>query len=240
MTGDASSGDAVPSRSDVPDGALPAGVVFDLDGTIVDTETISDNVLATVLAEFGHEVSDEDLLATRGRAWSWLEPWLRDRWGVDGDSYRERSRPAWRAQLRDGVPTFPDAMAVLDALWGRGVPLALCTSSGRSHCDRMLELVGIEDRFVATVTASDVERHKPDRAPYALAHRLLGTPAAGTVAIEDTRIGATAARAAGLRVVGRPHPGTADLADLVHRQVDELTLGDLVAALHDPVPSAAG
>lgn len=210
---------------------LPEGVVFDLDGTLVDTESISEVVFSSVLAELGHDVTEADLLEMRGRAFSWLRTWLWERFGVEEANYRDLASLHWDDALAGGVATFDDTVAVLEQLHRLDVPMAVCTSSGRRHCDQVLDAVGLADRFVATVTASDVADHKPHPAPYRRAVVLLGTDATATVAIEDTRVGATAAKAAGLRVVARPHPDTGDVSDVAHLQVAHVTLESLGAVL---------
>ncbi len=212
-------------------GPLPDAVVFDLDGTLVDTESISEAVLTEVLGELGHVVTPEDLAEQRGHAFAWMRGWLWDRFEVSEQDYRSLAGPAWDRGMADGVPTFDDARELLDQLTGLDVPLAVCTSSGRGHLDRVLELLGLEHRFVATVSATDVARHKPDPMPYARAVTLLDVAPDATVAIEDTLIGATAAAAAGLRVVGRSHPVSVDLSDAAHLQVDRLDLAAIQAVL---------
>lgn len=218
-----------------PDGAatsaagLPSAVVFDLDGTLAATESMSDEVLVRVFSQLGHHVTDEDLLQARGRAFPWFVEWMDRRFAVTEAQYRSLAPQAWDDLLADGVPSFEDAMALLDVLHDAGVPLGLCTSSGRGHADRMMRGLGIADLFVATVTATDVTRHKPDPEPYALACVLLGVEPGAAVAIEDTRVGATSARAAGMRVLARPEQGLVDLQDVAHRQVDVLTLEDVRA-----------
>lgn len=214
-------------------GPLPDAVVFDLDGTLVDTESISEQVLTEVLGGLGHEVTHDDLVQVRGRAFAWLQDWLWQRFEVDAEQYRALAGPAWARGMEHGIPTFADATGLLDDLTEAGVPMAVCTSSGRGHLDRVLEVLAWQTRFRATVSATDVARHKPDPMPYRLAIELLGTEAARSVAIEDTVVGATAAVAAGLRVIGRPHPEMADLSGIAHLQVDHLDL----AALHAVLPA---
>lgn len=210
---------------------LPAGVVFDLDGTLVDTETVADEVLRVSLATLGHDVTDRDLLQVRGRAFAWMTRWLEQRFGVTAERYRAVSRPHWERAMADGIPTFDDAIDLLDDLAERGVALAVCTSSGRGHLDAVLATVpALADRFTATVSADDVIAHKPDPEPYALATRLLGANPAATVAIEDTQIGVTSAIAAGLRVIGRSRIADVDL-DRAHLQVDRLDWGAVAAVL---------
>lgn len=212
-------------------GPLPDAVVFDLDGTLVDTESISEAVLTQVLGELGHVVTADDLVEVRGHAFAWMRGWLWERFRVDAQRYRALAGPAWKRHMATGVPTFPDARALLDELWDLRIPLAVCTSSGRGHLDEVLDQLGITHRFVATVSATEVSRHKPDPMPYARAVDLLGVAPAATVAIEDTVIGATAAAAAGLRVVGRSHHGMLDLAGVAHHQVDHLDLAAVQSVL---------
>lgn len=224
-----SSPDAQPTE----DGrALPDAVVFDLDGTIVDTESISERVLAGVLGDLGHEVTRDDIVQVRGRAFSWLQGWLWERFEVDKEQYRTLAEPAWARGIQEyGLPTFPDAIGLLDDLTEAAVPLAVCTSSSRGHLDLVLETLELESRFSATVSATDVARHKPDPMPYRLAVELLGVAPGRSVAIEDTAVGATAAVRAGLRVIGRPHPEMADLSGIAHLQVDHLDLAAVQSVL---------
>lgn len=216
-----------------PDAGLPAAVVFDLDGTLVDTETVSERVMAGVLADLGHEVTDEEIQSVRGRAFAWLREWMLDRFGVTEQEYRTLSTPRWRTAMEEGFATFDDTMAVLDRLRDLGVPLGLCTSSGRDSMEAVVASIGLDGQFAAMVSATDVDRHKPHPEPYREATRLLEAPPTRTVAIEDTRIGATAAVEAGLRVIGRPDKDRVDLADIVHVQVETVTIDAVRAVLAD-------
>lgn len=208
-----------------------AGVVFDLDGTLVDTESIAHHVLTTSLAALGHEITEEEIHGLRGKAWSHTGPWMRERFGVAEEGYRAQSSSAWDAAFEAGVDTFDDTVGVLGELRAEGVPVAVCTSSGRGHLDRVLAAVpALSDAFVASVSATEVTNHKPDPEPYRRAVELLGTPPDRTVAIEDTATGVAAARGAGLRVIGRPSGPPTDLsaAHLVVEAVTRAALDQVV------------
>ncbi len=210
-----------------------AGVVFDLDGTLVDTESIAHHVLTTSLAALGHTITDDEIHDLRGKAWSHTGPWMQERFGVAEAEYRAQSSQAWEAAFAAGVDTFDDTIAVLAGLREEGVPVAVCTSSGRGHLDRVLAAVpALTGAFAATVSATDVTNHKPDPEPYRRAVGLLGTPPGRTVAVEDTATGVASARDAGLRVVGRPSGPPTDLAaaHLVVEVVTRDVLDDAVAA----------
>ncbi|MBY5162995.1 HAD family hydrolase [Salsipaludibacter albus] len=200
-----------------------AGVIFDLDGTLVDTESVSDRVFRTALERLGHAMTDDDVHELRGHAWSFIGPWMQDRFGVTEQAYRAEAVPLWDDAFATGLATFPDTVDVLHALQDEGVPVAVCTSSGRHHLDRILATVpDLAGRFAVSVSATEVTNHKPHPEPYERARRLLGTPAARTVAIEDSATGVAAAVGASLRVVGRQSGTRTDLS-AAHLQVETLT-----------------
>ncbi len=208
-----------------------AGVVFDLDGTLVDTESVSHEVLVESLAALGHIITDDEVHALRGKAWSHTGPWMLERFGVTTEQYREQSRHGWEAAFEAGIDTFADTTGVLAGLVDEGIPVAVCTSSGRGHLDRVLDAVPVlREAFTASVSATDVTNHKPDPESYQLAVSLLGTPPDRTVAIEDTATGVAAAVAAGLRVIARRSGPPVDLS-AAHLEVTEVTRDALDRAL---------
>ncbi len=200
-----------------------AGVIFDLDGTLVDTESVSDTVFRTALERLGHRMSDDEVHGLRGHAWSSIGPWMRDRFGVSEQAYRAQARPLWDEAFDAGLATFPDTVGLLTTLVDEGVPVGVCTSSGRAHLDRILATVpALSGRFAVSVSATEVANHKPHPEPYHRARELLGTPAARTVAIEDSATGVAAAVGARLRVVGRQSGTPTDLS-AAHLEVDAVT-----------------
>lgn len=212
---------------------LPAAVVFDCDGTLVDTEPISDASWHEVLGPMGYEVTAEDLAAVLGRPW----PHVYDYWAgrVDVPSsaeLRELVRASFVRMFDERVELFDDAVDVARALKQAGVPLAVCTSSSRQHLDRVLAL-GVGGLFDVFVSAEDTERHKPEPDPYLEAARRLGVDATVCTAIEDSPVGVAAAVAAGMRTIAvvRNSADPAMLVDagvVVHRLTIEALLD------HDP------
>jgi HAD superfamily hydrolase (TIGR01509 family) len=219
-------------------GGHPAALLFDMDGLLVDTEGTWFVVESEVMAELGGPWDEEHQLALFGGP---LDQSARYMLGlvdrpdvteagvahalVDGMVRHLGSSPvAWR----------PGAHDLLTSAVGAGVPCALVSSSLRPVVDAVLEAVGRE-RFAATVSGDDVEQTKPHPDPYLLAADLLGVPATSCVALEDSDVGATSARAAGCRTVVVPSlaPVADELADLVVGSLDDLdleTLGRLVNA----------
>jgi HAD superfamily hydrolase (TIGR01509 family) len=213
-------------------GSFPAALLFDMDGLLVDTEGTWFLVESEVMAELGGPWDEEHQLALFGGP---LDQSARYMLGlVDRPDVTE----AWVAQaLVDGmvrhlgngpVAWRPGAHDLLTSAVGAGVPCALVSSSLRPVVDAVLVAVGRE-RFAATVSGDDVERTKPHPDPYLLAADLLGVPATSCVALEDSDVGATSARAAGCRTVVVPSlaPVADELADLVVGSLDDLDLGTL-------------
>ena len=222
-----------------PSGGVPAALLFDMDGLLVDTEGTWYVVESELMAELGGPWDEEHQLALFGGP---LERSARYMLGlVDRPDLTE----AWVAQaLVDGmvrhlgggpVAWRPGAHDLLAAAGEAGVPCALVSSSLRRVVDAVLDAVG-RHHFAATVSGDDVQRTKPHPDPYLLAADLLGVPASSCVALEDSRIGATSARAAGCRTVVVPSlvPVEDEMADLVVGSLAELdltALGRLTTAL---------
>lgn len=213
-------------------GRLPDAVVFDCDGTLVDTETLSRSTIASTLVEMGHRrLEDRDFLAMVGHAWPTISAYLRDEMGVaDIDDYRRRVNRAFSDRFDEVVP-FADTVEVARQLVEAGVPIGVCTSSGRESLDRVLAMPGIAGLAVAaSVAREDTTLHKPDPAPYLLTASRLRVDPGACVAVEDSPTGAASAVAAGMRVVvvdrGNHQPD--EFAALGLTPVSPLTLEHLV------------
>jgi HAD superfamily hydrolase (TIGR01509 family) len=220
-----------------PDG-LPAALLFDMDGLLVDTEGTWYVVETEVMAELGGPWDEQHQLALLGGS---LEQSARymlglvDRPDVTEEWVRQAMVDGMARHLRsDPVAWQPGAHELLTSAVAAGVPCALVSSSLRRVVEPVLDAVG-RHHFAATVSGDDVERTKPQPDPYLLAAELLGVPASSCVALEDTAIGATSARAAGCRTVVVPSllPVADEMADQVVgslADLDLVTLGRLLAA----------
>ncbi len=159
--------------------------------------------MVEALAHDGHVLDDDDFHNIIGRAWPHTRAYLMDRVGYDEvgiERYRSLLVEAFLAR-RDEVRVFPDVVATLDGLAAAGVDVAVCTSSGRAHLDRVLAMPELAGRFAVQVCREDSDAHKPDPTPYLLAARRLEEDPTGLVAVEDTPAGVRSARGAGMRVV---------------------------------------
>lgn len=216
---------------------LPDAVVFDCDGTLVDSERVSSDAMRAALAELGHELTDGDLATMTGRAWSHNRSHLVARFGLsdaDVERYVERFGALAIPRFEDDDLVFDDAVDVLGELRAAGVPLAVCTSSSRAHLDRVLSLAPLRGVFDVAVAREDTDRHKPDPMPYLVTVERLGVavrrplPPVDVAAVEDSAPGVAAAVAAGCWTVAVDRgAGVHDLsrADVV---VERIGLADLV------------
>jgi HAD superfamily hydrolase (TIGR01509 family) len=180
-------------------------VLLDMDGTLVDTESLWVRAVVEVATGLGAGPLDETLLI--GGTVDGIV-------AVVGAALGGRVAAAELTVLIDegvkrkvaevGIRLRPGARRLLDGLIAAGMPCALVTSSGRADTEVILDVLG-RDAFAHTVTADDVSRHKPDPLPYATAAALLGADPSRCVAVEDSLAGLAAAEAAGCVTVAVPH-----------------------------------
>jgi len=179
-----------------------AAVLWDMDGTLVDTEPYWFDVESQMVETWGGTWTRDDAKELVGNSLLHSATYIRDRTDVDLDPERiaELLVDGVVSKVEGEVPWRPGARALLRALQSAGIPCALVTSS----YERFVSLVlrGLpEATFAAVVPGDAVSNGKPHPEPYLHAARLLGVDPAGCVAIEDSDAGATSAERAGCRVV---------------------------------------
>ena len=211
------------------DDSLPRGVVFDCDGTIADTESLSNRAWRQTLETYGYEPSSGDFDAVIGHpfAQNWAYFSARVRLG-DQDRFRAALRERFIDLFDRELVLYPDAIATIGLLHGAGIPIAVASSSNHRHVERVLERGGLTSMVREIVGADDVERHKPDPQPYLTAAERIRVPAPHCAAVEDTAVGLAAAIGAGMFTVGivRAHGNDDGLAS-ADRVVHELTVAAL-------------
>jgi HAD superfamily hydrolase (TIGR01509 family) len=216
--------------------AQVAAVVFDLDGVLVDSESLWDGARRDLAAAAGRPWPGQATTAMLGMSTAEWSEYMTDVVGVPGPPERVAAEVIDRmaAGYRERLPLLPGAVEAVARLGAR-YPLGLASSSPRRLIDAVLAAAGVPDRFRATVSTEEVAAGKPSPLVYEEAVRRLGVPAARAVAIEDSGNGLRSAAAAGLAVVAVPNadfPPAADalaLAAVVVGSLDEIT-PDLVEA----------
>ena len=213
------------------DGRLTAAVVFDLDGVLVDSEQVWDDVRECLARERGgrwHDRAQADMMGMSSPEWS---RYMHDVIGLPGSPAEINAEVVERmlARYRDALPLIDGAVDAVRRLAAR-FPLAVASSSNRPLIETVLAGAGIADLFAVTVSSEEVDHGKPAPDVYLEAAQLLGLPPSLCVAIEDSANGIRSAHAAGLRVCALPnahYPPPADalaLADVVLSSLEDLTI----------------
>jgi HAD superfamily hydrolase (TIGR01509 family) len=204
-------------------------VVFDLDGVILQTEEVWDEVRGRYVVEHGGRYDEEAQRAMMGMSAPEWSRYLADELGVPGTP-AEISADIVRlmeARYREELPLIPGAVEAVERLAGRW-PLGLASSSNRPLIDTALALSGLERSFTATVSSEEVARGKPAPDVYLEAARRLTVAPDRCAAVEDSHSGIRSAKAAGMRVVAIPNPSfppdpeALALADLVLESISDL------------------
>ena len=216
-----------------------AAVIFDLDGLLVDSESVWDEVRKEFTEENGgrwHEGAQREMMGMSSVEWS---RYVRDRLGVDIEPERISREVAGRVAhvYKEKLPLLPGAVESVRALAAEW-PLGLASSSNRHVIDLVLELAGIADEFQATVSSEEVAAGKPAPDVYLETATRLDVDAADCAAIEDSTNGIRSAHAAGMVVVAVPNrdfPPEADALALASQMLDSLTelSPDVVRTLRD-------
>lgn len=186
--------------------ALPAAVLWDMDGTLVDTEPYWMEAEYALVEEHGGTWSDEHARALVGNPLLVSAEYLREHGGValDPVAIVERLLGAVVARVRDHVPWQPGARELLAELSARRVPMALVTMSWTSLAHAVVSRLPA-GTFAAVVTGDEVTHGKPHPEPYLTAASRLGVDVRECVAIEDSVTGLRSAEAAGATTVAVPH-----------------------------------
>jgi HAD superfamily hydrolase (TIGR01509 family) len=222
----------------------PAAVLWDMDGTIVDTEPYWIATEYELVAEFGGEWSDEKAHSLVGFDLRDSARIIRDQGGVDLpiDDIVNRLLDGVIERVRQRVPWRPGARELLKSLSDAGVPSALVTMSWRRFAEAVVDALP-DGSFAAVITGDEVTNGKPHPEPYLAAAAALGVNAADCVAIEDSPTGVRSAVAAGCRTYAVPNvvdvPASPDytrLESLTELSLTTLGFADAAAAENDMSP----
>jgi HAD superfamily hydrolase (TIGR01509 family) len=205
-------------------------VVFDLDGVLVDSEHVWDEVREQLAHERGgrwHDRAQADMMGMSSTEWS---RYLHDVVGLPESPQEISDEVVRRMQARyaDELPLLDGAVEAVRRL-ASDFALAVASSSNRPLIDLVLSTTGLDALFTATVSSEEVQRGKPAPDVYLEAARRLRLAPASCAAVEDSGNGLRSAHAAGMRVVAIPNrrypppPDALELADTVLRSIDELT-----------------
>lgn len=207
-------------------------VVFDLDGVLIQSEEVWDEVRERYVRERGGRYDAEIQRALMGMSSTEWSRYLHEAAGVP-DAPEEINAAVVHRMLdayREHLPLIPGAVEAVRRLADR-FTLGVASSSNRELIDTVLEVAGLAPSFSATVSSEEVARGKPAPDVYLEAARRLGVDPAGCAAIEDSHGGIRSAKSAGMRVIAIPNPTyppgdeALALADVTVGSLGELTAG---------------
>ena len=206
-------------------------VVFDLDGVLLDSEQLWDEVREGLARERGgrwHDGAQADMMGMSSREWS---VYMHERIGLPEPPQEISAEVVHRMleRYRHELPLIPGAVEAVERIAARW-PLGLASSSNRELIDAALEAAGLARHFRVTVSSEEVERGKPAPDVYLEAARRLEVAPGRCAAIEDSQNGIRSGKAAKMRVIAIPNPRfpppedvLAD-ADVVLDGIEELSL----------------
>jgi len=177
-------------------------ILFDLDGTLIDTESIAMVTGLSAFRRMGHAVDEAFMHGLVGKDEPTAERLIRAALpGIDLAAVHLHWRSAFHLGVEKGLPLKPGVTELLALV---APPRAIVTSTGRVGAHRKLAIAGIAGAFAQVVTLDDVTEAKPSPEPYLLAARLMGAAPHRCLVFEDSETGAEAAHRAGCIVVQVP------------------------------------
>ena len=186
----------------------PKAMVFDMDGTLLESERLARRCFLAACADVGWAQVDVTVYdRCVGTTYEATRAILRDGLGpaFPIDAMEERWSQRYHAHIRsEPLPRKPGVEALIARLYDAGIPLALATSSQREVTEIKLRMTGLLEFFDTLVCSGEAEQGKPHPAPYLKAAHALGHPPADCWALEDSDIGVRSAHAAGFQVIQVP------------------------------------
>jgi HAD superfamily hydrolase (TIGR01509 family) len=204
-------------------------VIFDCDGTLVDSEPLARTAWERALAPYGYALTDADAESCVGLPYPRVHAYFAERVALP------EAEPFWTefsGELFTLIDTelapFDDAVEAARTLRARGVPVAVASSSPRERLQRTLGRAGLLDAFDVVVAGDEVEHGKPAPDMFLLAASRLGVEPAACVVVEDSPPGVQAGRAAGMFTLAVCRvPGTEASLAAADRVVDTVS-ADLI------------
>lgn len=203
-------------------------VIFDLDGTLIDTEKYYRIFWPKALAAFGYQMTDEQALRLRSLGRPFAPAQLKAWFGEELDYYavRQKRKDMMEEYLdREGVQRKRGALELVRKLKELGIVTAIATASDLERTEKYLRLTGLEGYFDRLISATQVKEGKPAPDIYTYACEQLGLAPAECLAVEDSPNGVLSAYRAGCRTVMVPDQTEPDeeLKKYLYARADSLT-----------------
>ncbi len=207
-------------------------VIFDCDGTLVDSEPLARLAWERGLERYGYALTDADAEASIGLPYPRVHAYFADRAPLPGaDAFWVEFSGDLFALIDSSLVLFEDAVGAARSLRERGVPVAVASSSPRERLHRTLGRAGLLDAFDVVVSGDEVEHGKPAPDMFLLAAARLGVEASACVVIEDSPPGVQAGLAAGMFTLAVCRvPGTEASLAAADRVVDTVSADAILEA----------
>lgn len=202
-------------------------VIFDRDGVIISSENIHQEAVARAFADFSITLTSDEMDFVIGRHPTDYLDLFAETYDFDKELWKKNQKKYYY-ELFPTVEPFDDVVRLIKELSDNNISLGLTTSSGKEGTDILLTRLGFTKTFSAVVCQGEYERGKPEPDPYLLTAKKLGVSPSECLVFEDTALGVTAAKSAGMRCVALPNQYTKDndfsAADLVVEDKSKLSL----------------
>ena len=208
-----------------------SAILFDMDGTLIDSEPLWLKAEIEVMAEVGCHWDEQDQINCLGGPAERTERYMQERsQNIKPYGYFiNRLHEVMRARITNELDLIPNALSLLKECKDAGIKTALVTASSRDLMTIVLKRFPI-GTFDVVVSGDDVEKSKPDPAPYLLAAKQLSVDISKCLVLEDSLTGVQSGLSSGAKVIGIPHlvqmnehPNLRVISSL-----DEITLSDIL------------